>query len=630
MRSLRDYQADGLDRTVAQLHTNPILVMPTGSGKTYTAATLVERLRRPTLWAVHRAELVDQAFQQLCGLGIRTGIIMAGHPENRFAEVHVASVQTLARRQNPANKDWLTIVDECHHAAAGSYQALFETGSPVVGLTATPFRLDGAGLGDFFGSLVVAATTQQLVDRGVLIRPRVFCAPAPQVDRLRMVAGDYSVADAGVAMDTAALVGNVVEQWLLRGIGRKTIVFAVNIAHSRHIVASFIAAGVAAAHVDGDTPVDERAAVLHKLRTGEITVISNVGLFTEGWDLPALSCGIMARPTASLGLHQQMCGRLTRCADGKSDAVILDHAGNHLRHGEITREIEYSLDSKARAAASPALGVRTCLKCYCMFPVTEWVCPQCGQSARPPAPPIVHTPGDLREFLDHSFAGREREWAKIEGLRTRMNFPEGWSVKEYLRLFSAYPVLVGRRLIDVDRASVADQAAIWADIDVRRRGLGYDRGWTDYRFKEIFSRWPSGEVRDTHAKVRVAQAVASKGERVWTGKAKVRGVDQPPSRPGSAENPYSEERQRAEAQAQRPWERSPSPASRQTAAAALLIVCAEAEALPAEVVRNLRLRQKVYRQAAKNYHPDTGGDPAIMVKINQALAVLEEEDDIPF
>lgn len=636
MRTLRDYQARGNAevRRLLALQHNPILVSPTGSGKTYAAASLVEEIGAPTLWVAHRHELIGQAFKQLCGLGLRVGVIAAGEPENRFAQVQVASVQTLARRGNPADATWLTIIDEVHHATANSYASLFATGSRVVGLTATPFRLDGAGLGDLFSAIVVAATPKELVDRGILVRPRVLCAPAPDFRKVRLVAGDYNITDAAAAMDTGRIVGDVVKTWLERANGRKSIVFAVNIAHSQHLAEAFRAAGVRAAHVDGDTDTDTRDRTLAELRDGRLDVVCNVNLFTEGWDLPALSCCVIAKPTASLGLHQQMCGRVARIAEGKADALILDHAGNHLRHGELIRDLEYTLHVGVVAAATgPNLGLRVCTNCYCMFPTTGWVCPQCQTDNRPPAPPMQTVPGNLRDFIDTSYEGRLKEWERIEGFRLAGGWAESWATNEYRRRFGVFPVLVGRRLIDPVTASVEDRAAVWAAIDVRRVGLGYDRGWTDHQYKQIFGRWPSPEIRSAHAKVKVEEATAGWTSKKWSGKAKTAGAQ--PSKKGATENPYAEP-EPAHRQAWQPrTPRTKCEFENPDAAARFLLETAgifDGRIGIRDVVDDFDHRRTVYRMASMKVAPrKTGDDETQMVRVNNARDVIDlYNDEIPF
>lgn len=532
-RVLRPYQRGGIDRVRELLQYNPLLVSPTGSGKTFMLASLVEELRRPTWWIAHRRELIDQAHRQLCGLGLRAGVVMAGEPENRFAQVQVASVQTLARRRVDIKPEDLVIIDEAHHASAASYSSVFGTGAPVVGCTATPFRLDGAGLGDMFRSMVVAATPRQLVDAGVLVRPRVLCPPGPSMDGVRIMAGEFNQGETAARMDKDAIVGDIVETWKRHARGGRTLVFAVNIAHSQHIAQWFNNAGVPAAHVDGDTEPGERDATLARLRSGELRVVSNVQLLTEGWDLPALDVLVVAKPTNSLCLHQQMVGRVVRMHDGKDGALVLDHAGNHLRHGEIIRDLQYSLEPGSNAAASPRPGVRTCLQCYCMFPTSQWVCPQCGFDATPPPPAIRHVPGDLREFMDTTFEGRQKEWARLV-----VEFPPGDAEREYRRRFGSFPVLVGRRLVNVERAPLDDRIAVWNQIDLERVTRGYERGWTDHQYKAIFGGWPTPDVRTAHSKVRAGEFADRMPARQWGGKARVAGAA--PSKAGAAANPYSQ------------------------------------------------------------------------------------------
>ena len=176
---LRDYQRNAVDRVKAALDKRPILVAPTGSGKTVMAVALVQELGLPTLWLAHRKELIDQAASHLQSLGLWCGRIMSGYPTEPLAPVQVASVQTLVRRAMPPAK--LIIIDESHHATAGSYSRVLENypNASVAGLTATPFRLDGRGLGDVFGEIVVAAYSDDLCKAGVLHDPKVYAGKSP-------------------------------------------------------------------------------------------------------------------------------------------------------------------------------------------------------------------------------------------------------------------------------------------------------------------------------------------------------------------------------------------------------------------------------------------------------------------
>src|SRR5262245_60789637 len=150
-------------------------------------------------------------------------------------------------------------------------------------------------------------------------------------------------------MNTDALVGDIVEHWLKYGERRRTVVFAVGVEHSVHIRNEFIAAGVRAEHLDGDTPISERDAILARLKSGETEVVTNCMVLTEGWDMPEVGCCILARPTKQMGLYRQMIGRVLRPADGKPDAIILDHSGAVYRHGLPEDHVEWTLDVDGRA-----------------------------------------------------------------------------------------------------------------------------------------------------------------------------------------------------------------------------------------------------------------------------------------
>lgn len=347
--SLRPYQLQAVAKAralMAEGKRSICLVAPTGSGKTVVSAHIIHSAlskSKRVLFLAHRRELIDQCAAKLRDLGIwNYNIVLSGHPQSRNpnAPMQIASIQTLIRREYPPAD--LVILDEAHHSAAGQYQTLLKNypDAYVMGLTATPERLDGKGLDGIFHDLLEVATVPDLIDQGFLVAPTCLGPSAEMAAQLKATlatvkvrCGDYAEGALGDAMDNATLVGDIVSHWQEWAPGQRTIVFAASILHSQHIIQQFQEAGVAAAHLDGGMATPERERILSAWRRGEYQVISNVQVLTEGFDFPELSCCILARPTKSVALYLQMVGRVLRTAPGKSGALILDHAGNILEHG---------------------------------------------------------------------------------------------------------------------------------------------------------------------------------------------------------------------------------------------------------------------------------------------------------
>jgi DNA repair protein RadD len=210
------------------------------------------------------------------------------------------------------------IIDEAHHSRARTYMRLVETyrGAVIVGLTATPCRSDGRGLGNIFEVLVECPSVADLTIAGYLVSARIFAPVRPNLSGISIARGDYIEARLADRMNTALLVGDIVEHWHRIGEGRPTVVFTVNVAHSVHVRNGFRRSGVLAEHVDGSTPLEERKTILDRFAAGGVDVICNCAVLTEGWDRPEASCLVLARSTRSLGLYRQMVGRVLRPALG--------------------------------------------------------------------------------------------------------------------------------------------------------------------------------------------------------------------------------------------------------------------------------------------------------------------------
>ncbi|TKD50556.1 DEAD/DEAH box helicase [Sphingomonas baiyangensis] len=386
---LRDYQATMLDEARALMRSGTrrvLLRLATGGGKTVMAASMLGGAADRGLgsqFIVHRRELIEQTSVTFRSAGIEHGLIASGMPEASHRLVQLAGVQTLVNRLERVAAPKLIVMDECHHAVAGTWQRVLETypGAFLIGLTATPERLDGRGLKDQFDAMVDGPSTAELIARGFLSPFRYFAPGKPDLVGVPERGGDFNRSALGAAMDKPKLVGDVVEHYQRLAPGEQGIVFAASRDHSRHIAEAFAAEGVAAAHIDGSMSDSERARIVEAFRAGDLRVMSNVDLFGEGFDVPGLVyCGL-ARPTKSLSLFLQQVGRALRIMPGKSQAIICDHAGNAFTHGLPDDPRQWTLEGRAARAGGGGAGdgfsVRQCLDCYQVSRSTVAVCP-CG------------------------------------------------------------------------------------------------------------------------------------------------------------------------------------------------------------------------------------------------------------
>lgn len=516
-RVLRPYQVNAISQAVAAIWNRPILVSPTGSGKTVMGTEIVKELDVPTLWLAHRTELIDQAATSLRDNGLHVGIIKAGRDADSTAQVQVASIQSLIRRDKPDAS--LIVIDEAHHATASTYRTILDAypSACVLGLTATPFRTDGRGLGDIFQNIIVSAYTDELVQAGFLHAPKVYASAPPDLRGVKITAGDYNLAQLSARM-TDDSVREIVAEWQKRSTGRATVAFAVDVEHSKAIAAAFNAAGIVAEHLDGTTEPEIRRSMLDRLRTRQTMVVSNVDVWTEGTDLPFLETAIIARPTASLCKHLQIIGRIMRTCEGKTTAIVLDHAGNHHQHGLVTRRIKYSLADNDKVGSADPLGLRQCLACFVLYESSLSACPECGHVPTPNQRARTDgvIGGPLSEFVE-DFEYRRRIWNLIESERLANCYKPGWSLFRYEERFGHKPIIAdigeNRELIDPDNATMQEKEAVYRGFMAIVNERGLKPGFASHKYKEIFGCWPKGfvaNVRDDR------QELAERWRRITT------------------------------------------------------------------------------------------------------------------
>lgn len=434
-------------------HRRVLAVGPTGCGKTVIASMLIKQLEgtHPSvLFVAHRYELVDQAHAALARLGIDAGVLMASEEAlhgtervNPKARVQVASVQTVARRGGPRRVD-LIVFDEAHRAAADSYKdiAAQYPDALVLGLTATPCRADGRGLADAFDALYTIAQPSELHADDYLAKPRVFTAPiealaelALKLKNARTAHGDYTPGSLVRVAESSLLMGHVVSEAIRIAPHVPKVVFACSVKHSRELAQRFRRRGIKAAHLDGETPGDERERILGDLRRGAIEVVCNVDVLSEGWDLPALGAVIIARPTKSLARFLQMAGRCTRPYQGLVP-IVVDHGNNTLRHQRMPgADYEWTLDAgKQTEAGEP--HIKSCPACLVAIPTACTECPACGyvmeRSARREDREEVST---KLEEVNEVKLGDLR--ARVFAMAVAKKAPKGWAEKVLAEMVAA-------------------------------------------------------------------------------------------------------------------------------------------------------------------------------------------------
>lgn len=479
--SLRPYQAELVESIRAALRAGKrrvLAYLPTGGGKTRVATAITQMTLAKSAGRVivlaNRKQLVHQFAAALRAAGLDVGIAQGENTAGLHHRVVVCSIDTIHARRYTFEDVALFAIDEAH-AVAGSekYRTLLfrHNKIPIVGLTATPFS-HGLGkpypeLGNkpLFEELIVGATVQQLVDDGYLCDIDIYCPSKPDMTGAKTVRTaegeqDYRQADIDEAADKPELVGDIVRHWLKLAESRKTIAFASSIAHSQHIVEQFRAAGVSAEHLDCYMDDDTRADILSRFERGEFTVLSNVALLSEGFDVPDTACMILARPTKSLTRFLQMVGRVLRPAPGKAHALLLDHSGSVERIGHPFDDLPLELcdgsPNKSGRQERDKPEPKPCPSCKFIKPASAHECPKCG--FKPERQNDVQTvDGELRK-LDRKTKKpatpdrKQHVYSQLLGVARNKGYSPGWVAHKYRAMFDVWP----RNMRDVPATPTAE------------------------------------------------------------------------------------------------------------------------------------------------------------------------------
>lgn len=445
--NLRPYQQNAIDDVkLAFMNRNRrvLLVAPTGAGKTvmfsYIAKHAALKGNRIAILA-HREELLEQISRTLTQFDVDHGFVAVRRPVNLSKMVQVCGVHTLKNRA--ARLAWtpdLIVCDEAHHATAGSWARILEAypDARVLGVTATPERLDGTGLGNVFDTMVRGPEIADLIERGFLSRVKYYCPTTVNTDDMKLRMGEYRHSDVDERVNNRRVIGEAVKWYRKLCDGAPAVAFCASIKHSEHVAETFRAAGYRWASLDSTlTPEARRAAVLG-LGNGNLHGISSCDIISEGFDLPIVSAAILLRPTASLGLYLQQVGRVLRVALGKTHATIIDHVGNCgsnrggkwvEKHGFAEDIRKWSLEGRIkRDGAAP---VRLCEECFAVVPISARICPQCGATLWTDPEVLDQDAEELEEVVSplkirelERAAKTLADWHQVAKLR---KFKAGWA-----------------------------------------------------------------------------------------------------------------------------------------------------------------------------------------------------------
>jgi DNA repair protein RadD len=478
LANIRDSVRGGIRRLVVQAAT--------GAGKTKLAAAI-------TLGAIQKNSrvafvapaigLIDQTVESFYAEGIRSiGVIQANHEmTDRSQPIQICSIQSIQRRGFPEAK--VVIFDEIHRLHDAHKEWLTHPdwkNVPMIGLSATPWT---KGLGRYFESLLIAATTPELIEQGYLSPFKVFSTGHPDLSGVKVVAGDYQENQLSAAMQGGELTADIIRTWKDKWGKDKTLCFGVDKAHAKSIQERFEHDGISCGYQDAETTADERREIKRKFHNGEYQVVSNIQTLTTGtdWDV---RCLILARPTRSEMLFVQIIGRALRTAPGKDYALILDHSDTTAKLGFVTDIHHDSLDDgKAGAKAKPQERKeplpKECEACAYLMPPRTPTCPNCGHE-RKPVCSIMEQDGELVEIVPGQLrkVGSKKDWtykekhvflAELKGYALQHGYKPGWAGMKFREKFGEFPP---RYMDQIEPATeLSPGVALW----IRSRNIAWHK-----------------------------------------------------------------------------------------------------------------------------------------------------------
>jgi DNA repair protein RadD len=466
---LRPYQLDGLERVRDAMRRGKkriLIVSPTGTGKgtlaTHIAALNYAKNKR-SAFLVHVREIAIDIAGRAFAEGIEPALVMPDYKPDEEQGFYCGTIQSYISR---TRRGWLpkdlSLVqfDEAHHfrPKKGMYHSLTELypNAVFIGHTATPIRMDGTGLGDFWDEIITLLTYQEAIDQGWLVKPRYFTPYTPDLTGIPTKGGDYDDAYTEKLLNTSQLVGGIVEHYARFARDRQGIVYAIRRTHGRSLTSEFSAAGFNVEYIDGETDAEIRRGLLDRFKRGVTQIIVNVGVLTEGIDVPCASAIVLARPSKSVIYHLQTIGRGLRTHEGKTDCMILDHASNVDRLGMCEDYGTWAL-KRTTGKKPPAPRTRTLKE-----------------------PPIIHTCENCGQEFYSNPCCPKCGWVLPKSTREEDFVPDDGVLTEVSRKAKAPPTIY----------SAADKLDWFAMLKYIGNMQSYKSGWASYQFKNKFGHFP--------------------------------------------------------------------------------------------------------------------------------------------
>ena len=426
---LREYQTDLIERVrdaYRKGYKAPCIVLPCGGGKSVITAEIAKQTTRKennVLFLIHRRELRDQIIRTFSKWGVDMSLC------------DVMMVQTAARRADRLRPPALVITDENHHCLASSYKTIYEEfpKARFVGVTATPVRLNGDGLGDVNDVLIQGVSAKWLIENNFLAPYDYYAPSVSDLTGIKISHGEYAAGDIEKLLAKNTVFGDVIGYYKKLAAGKQAVCYCASIRHSEEMAAAFRKAGIEAAHIDGTTPLAERQKIIDNFRRGALDILCNVDLISEGFDIPDCECAILLRPTKSLTLYIQQSMRCMRYKPGKR-AVIIDHVGNYARFGMPDDDRSWTLDKKDnkqhKHEAENPVNAKMCPHCFAVFPPLP-KCPYCGFVFPKAEKELDTANAELEKIegfkLDFSTPDECKSYSELLAFARKRNYKPGWA-----------------------------------------------------------------------------------------------------------------------------------------------------------------------------------------------------------